>query len=86
MTAGRLARHIAKVVRGPKRAAQRRIEDAPRRCYQLRTRELISERARVYPVGTSTLGGGQLRKPRDGLHGCVAAWVSEGVVIRNEVK
>eukprot|EP00965_Chrysotila_dentata_P052667 1747767-Pleurochrysis_carterae.AAC.1 len=52
----------------------------------LRTRELTSERARVSPVGASTLGGGRQRAPRDGVRACVAAWVSEGVVIRNEVK
>eukprot|EP00965_Chrysotila_dentata_P228633 6196715-Pleurochrysis_carterae.AAC.3 len=52
----------------------------------LSTRELTSERARVSPVGASTLGGGRQRAPRDGVRACVTAWFSEGVVIRNEVK
>eukprot|EP00965_Chrysotila_dentata_P167693 5537682-Pleurochrysis_carterae.AAC.3 len=56
------------------------------RCYQLSTRELTSERARVSPFGASTWNGGRPRAPRDGVRACVAAWASEGVVIRNEVK
>eukprot|EP00965_Chrysotila_dentata_P217733 6190188-Pleurochrysis_carterae.AAC.2 len=42
--------------------------------------------ARVSPFEASTQGGGRPRAPRDGVRACIAAWASEGVVIRNEVE
>eukprot|EP00965_Chrysotila_dentata_P192735 6175345-Pleurochrysis_carterae.AAC.3 len=68
------------------RIAEGGIKDAPQRCYELSTRELASKGARMSPVGASTLSGERLRALRDGASACVAAWVSEGVVIWNEVE